>query len=380
MGEVNKKSREANIELLRIIAMIFVIAIHCIGHGFLLESNELNIYNQFAIQFISCCTTVANALFLIITGYYMIDKKFNLKKILCLWGKTLFYCILIFIVFSIMGKKTYAYDSFLPIFSGQYWFICAYIALYFFLPIINIVLNKLTKKQFKYLIITLLIMIGVIRIIFNPSGIFSGAMIPVFMIYAIGAYLRRFVEIKPKKQYFIKYILLSIILFLIYILFEAIYSILDTKYSIFSTNQNLTSILLSIINNLKEYNSIIVVAMTVFLFMKLKTTTIKSEKISKLILFISPSVYSIYIIHENIHLRDFMWTQFGMMNYKDSIMMIPYMIFLILCVFIVCLAIDLIRRYLYIGIKKVPIIRKFIDKINGILEKFNIKINKYIEE
>ena len=47
-------------------------------------------YNLFFIRFLDTLSLTANAIFLIITGYYLIDKKFNLKKILVLWGRTIF--------------------------------------------------------------------------------------------------------------------------------------------------------------------------------------------------------------------------------------------------------------------------------------------------
>ena len=160
-NSINKvKSRDVNIELLRIVAMLMVVTLHCLGNGLLLDNPNINIYNSVLIRLLDTFSLTANSIFLIISGYYSINSKFNLKKILTLWGKTILYSLLIYAICRILNYITVAYDSFLPIFSGQYWFISAYIALYFLAPIINLVMNKLTKNQFKYLLITLVIMLG----------------------------------------------------------------------------------------------------------------------------------------------------------------------------------------------------------------------------
>lgn len=59
--------------------------------------------------------------------------------------------------------------------------------------------------------------------------------------------------------------------------------------------------------------------------------------------------------------------------------MIPYIILAILIVFTVCLAIDLIRRGIYTGLKKIKIINKGIQKINEQIDKLNTKINCIFE-
>lgn len=366
------KAREANMELLRIVAMLMVITLHCVGRGLLLSNSVISNVNLLLIQFLDSFSLTANSLFILLTGYYYIGKKFNLRKILSLWGKTLFYCILIFTIYSILNLKTNFLNSFFPVFSGAYWFITSYIALYFIMPFLNIAINKFSQKQCKFLIIFLVILMGVIRIIFNPADLFNSTFMHIIVIYIIGAYIKKYVKIEPNKQYFIKYVLVAII-------FTVAITILNVLVHIVPKTLDVWIIIANILSYFRNFINIILVYMAILLFMKFKTINIKSNKLSKLILYISPSVFSIYIIHDNVHLRDMIWQKFSFINLANSWLMIPYIILAILIVFTVCLAIDLIRRGIYTGLKKIKIINKGIQKINEQIDKLNTKINCIFE-
>ena len=368
----NVKAREANMELLRIVAMLMVITLHCVGRGLLLSNPVISNVNLLLIQFLDSFSLTANSLFILLTGYYYIGKKFNLRKILSLWGKTLFYCILIFTIYSILNLKTNFLNSFFPVFSGAYWFITSYIALYFIMPFLNIAINKFSQKQCKFLIIFLVILMGVIRIIFNPADLFNSTFMHMIVIYIIGAYIKKYVKIEPNKQYFIKYVLVAII-------FTVAITILNVLVHIIPKTLDVWIIIANILSYFRNFINIILVYMAILLFMKFKTINIKSNKLSKLILYISPSVFSIYIIHDNVHLRDMIWQKFSFINLANSWLMIPYIILAILIVFTVCLAIDLIRRGIYTGLKKIKIINKGIQKINEQIDKVNTKINCIFE-
>ena len=283
----NVKAREANMELLRIVAMLMVITLHCVGRGLLLSNPVISNVNLLLIQFLDSFSLTANSLFILLTGYYYIGKKFNLRKILSLWGKTLFYCILIFTIYSILNLKTNFLNSFFPVFSGAYWFITSYIALYFIMPFLNIAINKFSQKQCKFLIIFLVILMGVIRIIFNPADLFNSTFMHMIVIYIIGAYIKKYVKIEPNKQYFIKYVLVAII-------FTVAITILNVLVHIVPKTLDVWIIIANILSYFRIFINIILVYMAILLFMKFKTINIKSNKLSKLILYITISFFNLH--------------------------------------------------------------------------------------
>jgi len=366
---MKEKTRDSNVELIRIIAMFLVILTHCIMHTNLINSEGISTTNYIILQFISTITVIPNSLFILISGYYTVNSRFKLKKVLSLWGKVFLYTLIIYLIYFIIGKQNYFYESFFPIFSGQYWFITAYIALYLMSPIINSVIKKLTKNQFKYLLVLLTIFYGVIKVTFNPAGIFDGAFIPVIYIYLIGAYIRLYVEVKREKSYyFLKYIIFTILVTWLRIMIDSI-----------SFNH---IVLMRLVYNLQEglhqFSNILLVLSVVFLFMKFKTISIQKETINRVILFISPSIFPIYIIHENINNR-WLWTAvINPVQYNNSSFLIVYIILAIICVFIVCLMIDIIRRGTYRLIKKNTFIDKFINVLNKKIDNVNEKLNDYL--
>lgn len=365
------KTRDTNMELLRIVAMFMVVTLHCIGHGDFLNDTSVSLENYILLRLLDSLSQIANALFLMTTGYYMINKKFNLKRILDLWGKTIFYSFIIWIVCVLLGRETQVLKSLFPVTIGNYWFISAYISLYFLIPIINILLNKLTKSQFKYGLIVLIIMFGIIRVVSNPSAIYSGAIMPVIIIYSIGAYIRKFVEVKHKNKYIIKYILLTIIFALIYMILQI--------YQGITTNAIVYYRIYLILTGLREYNCIILIAMAICVFMKFVTIKIKSNFANQTISFIAPSMFSIYIIHENININDWLWKSLGIINYADSCLMVPYILLMVLVVFIACLLIDLLRRGVYSLLKKISFVNRLVSIINEKIDKLNMKINAIFE-
>lgn len=98
------KQRNYGVDLLRCVLMFFIIVGHLFAHT--------DIRNQVAflsgkwlftwvVQAVTVCSVNA---FVIITGYYMSSKPYDLWKGIKLWIKVLIYSITIWIVFVLSGR------------------------------------------------------------------------------------------------------------------------------------------------------------------------------------------------------------------------------------------------------------------------------------
>lgn len=92
--------RETKYELLRIISMLFII-----GHHFIAHNGNINVIagNNFIYSLLYCGGKFGVAIFIMITGYFMIDKKTNYKRLINLELQVLIYSIGIYLLFILTG-------------------------------------------------------------------------------------------------------------------------------------------------------------------------------------------------------------------------------------------------------------------------------------
>ena len=159
------KKRNSNIELLRIISMIMIILGHCNTYG----NFDMQNINGFFNKFIIGNTYLGNLgviIFIVTTGYFMIKKEIQLKKIILFELQVLFYSIGIYVLFSTVDLLNYDLKElikcFFPILTEQYWFFSVYIIFYLFIPYINKLILSLTKKELNKYIFLLIIFIYII--------------------------------------------------------------------------------------------------------------------------------------------------------------------------------------------------------------------------
>lgn len=138
------KVRNSNFELLRIIAMLFIVIWHISIHA---QKGELASHN-----YILALTITGVNLFVLISGYFSI--KLNWKNLLTLVGTVAFYNLASVIckwqttgTTPLLGEIA---GSFPPICNTHWWFINCYFMLMLLSPIINTALDKATDKQYKY--------------------------------------------------------------------------------------------------------------------------------------------------------------------------------------------------------------------------------------
>lgn len=143
-----KMNRESNIELLRIIAMIMIIV-----HHFELFAGNSNIGNLSLNSYIEIALFSFGKLgvniFVIISGYFLINSKFSTKKIFKLWMQILFYSVGIIGILKLLNivdinlKEMLKY--FLPISYKKYWFASTYMYLYLMFPFLNRLAHSLQQ-------------------------------------------------------------------------------------------------------------------------------------------------------------------------------------------------------------------------------------------
>lgn len=191
----NLTKRNSAVEVLRIIAMCFIMRSHYSFHGMINVNNMQFGLNQFILQTVVLGNLGVN-LFILITGYYNYQARFDVKRLLRIWFQTFFYSVSLFLIFSIfkslvINKFDYLKVIF-PVTFKEYWFVSAYFVLYIMSPFINAFLNALDRIKYRYFIIVAVLIWYFIPTIAFGSDMFGNELSQFLLLYSIGQYMRKY--------------------------------------------------------------------------------------------------------------------------------------------------------------------------------------------
>ena len=159
--------RYANIDLLKTIAIMMVIALHSkLFHTDFITSGKFTMYIQYAIRII--CEGVA--IFVFVNGFLLMGKKEfdlykHLKKTFKILGVLIIWSVILTIVIKLIYREPiYIMQVIRNIFTieinnkytGILWFLQNLIALYLIYPVLKTIYDK-NKKVYMYLCIVLLV-------------------------------------------------------------------------------------------------------------------------------------------------------------------------------------------------------------------------------
>ena len=140
----NFKTKDSNLELLRIISMLLIIAHHLAVHTpFIFE----NIHIKYVVYFLSLGGKIGVNSFVLLTGYLLVDKKLKIKNLFKIWIDVFFYSMTI-LGFFYFYDKSYIYKIkffIFPITYYLYWFITIYFVMYIILYFFNTQLYNIDR-------------------------------------------------------------------------------------------------------------------------------------------------------------------------------------------------------------------------------------------
>lgn len=332
----SKIQRSSNFELLRILAMLAIIAGHFSSHGCSVTLSN----NLIKVPFIKAAFLQALyfgayfgvSIFILLSGYFLIKQPFRVTKFIKLLLQYLFYSILILLIaakFHIVKVNYILIVTALFPLVGFNWFADAYILLYIFFPFLNRMILYLKKSELEFFIVTGAIiwyLIPTISVIFamNINMFFSNAIMFIYL-YCVGAYIRIFQNNNENAGkiaigFYFAYIFLQVFCF---------------RFGKSINWLNHGSVFLAPKNSL----FILIVAVFCFLFFR----SISLEK-NSCINYISSTTFGIYLIHDNGCIRRYLWDNLVLAkSYYTQPHFVLYSIVVILSIFFVCSLFEFLR-------------------------------------
>ncbi len=357
-----KKERNSNFELMRIVSMFFIVLFHMIistGGNLINNTGGLT---KILLEFICMIIIVHVNSYILVSGYFQHDKKFSFKKILSLAGMAWFYKVVIALIMHLTNLHEFSILETIKILSPiEYqnnWFFIVYISMYILSPYMNILIEKLSQKEHRKLIMVLFLVFTIIPTITFQSTFYNTGfdLIHFLYLYIVGAYLKKYpikenIHFKNYSNNKKKFIFLSLFLFLgtfNFLLYEfsmQLKTVTDSNTINYFTNL--------ITKNLYYYQNPILIFQSVCYFLFFETLDFKSKIINK----IASLIFAVYIIHENPfvikHMYKFLGINTGSMHGSSVLIR---MVISTIIVMTSCLIIEFIRT------KAIEIIKKIFTK------------------
>ena len=353
---LKKNKRNYGIDLARIISMIFIINHHIIFHGGILSKTKIFSLEHKIFVFLNVISVSGVNIFGLISGCIGFHS-YKFSNLFYLLFTTFLYSIIISYLFKLFkpGLKDESYNYINTLFITDYWYFTAYFTIYFYFPLMNEGIIQIKQKKMHHFVINLFLVFSFFNEIMKYTQRFKS--IDIFklkngfsyswllILYLFGSYLGRFkidIEKKRNSYYYIKYFLLIII-----------FGLIKTKLLL---NRMMKSNKNSIILN---YASPTYLGISISIIMIFSNINIKNKILIKIISFLSPLTYGIYLSHDHILVRRYLVKKYFLwiLKYKS----IKIVLIELICsfgVFIFCGFIDLIRIFIfkYLKIKKLFIL------------------------
>lgn len=296
---MRQTQRNISVDLLKIISMLMVVALHITSHGirtadivpFSLPFWFVLVLNSFSLVAVNC--------FVLISGYFLSQSKVSYRRIISLWiqvctysvGVYLLLCLLpgMGVTFSIRGLLEY----FMPLMTNQYWFFKYYVLIVLLAPFLNDYIASIDKARYEKMLLMCMILFSIIpsvNVFGDTFGAASGYSLVWFVVlYFLAGYLRKYPP--QKRSWFRLYVCSSMAILMMRICGRAAGGVFQ------------------IIANLQQsYNSPLVIAGAVFLFLAATNGPasygIKSDNIIKKVSGLS---FAVYLLHDHGAVSSLLW-------------------------------------------------------------------------
>lgn len=368
---LTKKTREANLDVLRIVSMLLIILLHSINHSGVLEQAEASgKWMYFYVRFTYAMCMVCVNIYVMLSGYFMVNAKFRLHKLITLWMEAAFYSFVLKLLFMLAGKETFSLVSlascFFPILTGRYWFLTIYVGMYLISPFLNILIHAMTKKQHSLLNLCLFGIMSV-WVSIHPviAGMNSGGgwgLAWFVVLYLAAAWLRLYYtpDGKPLK-FFAVY-------FAIPLLIAAAQVVLKVYGNIPGAGT-----LLAIVGNWFQYNSAPVYVMSICLFAGFMNIRIRGERWSKVIVFIASLTFGVYLIHDHANVSPWSWEVLNLPAKMDTMTFPLVQMVSVFGIFAICIVIDMVRNAIFKPLEQSNLLHALSQKLENVaVSMFNL--------
>lgn len=352
--------RQSNIELLRILAMILVVAHHISFHSGFNFQLEVITVNRLWIQFIQIGGKIGVDIFILISGYFLVTAlERRTSKLIKLWLQIFTYSILSFTFFIALGMENFSVKELIrhlcPVTFELWWFASTYFVLYLLFPYINKLVKTLDKKQYQKMLVLLTVCWCIIPTFFGQAFQRNHLILFIYL-YLLGGYVKIY-DIKSQisgERYVTAALILTVLTFFLTVVFD----LLGMKIKFFGIHATYFYG--------EEKLPVILISFLMFIgFCKMDI------KYSRMINFISSATFGVYLIHDNRYISEFLWKKvFRIAIFSESYFLIPYTIMVIIIVFVVCTIIELCR---------INIIEKhYLKSINQLAIAFDYRIEQFL--
>lgn len=319
---MNSKTRSSNIELLRIVAMLMIIAYHIILHCVnvqlvnttsieKLQNGWFNVpvfFKQLmALEIMMPFGLVGNAIFILISGYFLIDREIDMLKISKKLLSQLIFAATALVLASAVFIRNFANTdisenlfSYIRIqyFNKMSWFVGYYfIIMLLAFCFLNKFIAGLDRRKYLGFLFTIL---TISQLSWSGSLLDDLAkglrtvVIGVFL-YSLGGYIRKYNPFEKVRGYvfFLTIILINVLIGISY------HNIVTGKIQAYYYNQNLTTVApAEFTQSIPKFDnySLVVVILGICIFELFRRINLPSLKILNAI---ARATFMIYLIHDN---------------------------------------------------------------------------------
>ncbi len=347
------KKRVVSIECLRILAMMMVVMLHYLGKGKLLAGllGDISLNGYVAWVMESLCIVAVNV-YMLISGYFLMNAQFRMGRLMELICQVLFYSIFVsggLVIAGVTELQNLTLNRLLelifPVQMEHYWFITAYVTMYLFGPVLSLGVKQMERKQLRNTILALLVFFSLSKSILpvelkiDRKG-YDGLWF--LCVFLVAAYIRlygiSFLE-KRKARAFGCYLAGC----------AAIFGITMVVRQVYLSTGSLDHF----VQSTYHYNHIVNLCAAVGLFYTFLNMNLPTEgRFARLVYGVAPYSLGVYLLHEQIEIRNLWPFWLGATTQGNPVCFILRAVLAVVVVYVTGTIIDRFRGMLFDFVKK----------------------------
>lgn len=358
-------SRNYGVDLLRIISMMMVVLLHCLGQGGILKNTILFSGQYEAAWFLKIMSFCAVNCYGLISGYVCFGRKVKYSNLIYFIFQTTFYTLLITAIFlfvapGTVGLRTILHACF-PIAYNVYWYATSYFCLFFFMPYLNQLMETSSRHNMQKLLLTMTFVFCLLPVFYQIDiPVIKWGYTPIWLmfLYLIGSYVKKYglFQNLTSAHLLAGYFIFGIGTWVL----RAVTEVVTTK--VFG-NPKLEDYLI-------QYNSPTIVMCALFLLLYFSRVR-PGQKAAALIGFLAPATFGVYLIHLEPLIWDYVLKDLLVFCASMPVLqMLGVLILAVLGIFFSCACLEKFRILLFHVLK----IREFCVWLDKKIQKLLVSI------